>query len=73
MLPRPRLKGACCALTNYRLYRLDGAGKIIGADWIEAAADEDARREAQQRANSDKFELWDKDRLVGRFGPEQAS
>ena len=59
-------------MANYRLYRLDGAGKIIAADWIEAAADDEAQREAQERADSSRYELWDKDRLVGRFGPEQA-
>ena len=57
-------------LGNYRLYRLDGAGRITSAEWIEAAADEDARREAQQRARPESFELWDKDRLVERFRPQ---
>jgi hypothetical protein len=54
------------ALPNYRLYRLDGAGKIMSAEWLEAAGDEDALRDVQDRA-SGSFELWDKDRLVERF------
>jgi hypothetical protein len=54
-------------LPNYRLYRLDGAGKIMGAEWIEAAGDEDALRDVQSRASSGTFELWDKDRLVERI------
>lgn len=54
---------------NYRLYRLDGAGKITNAEWIEASADEDARREAASRAGLSSFELWEKSRLVERFRP----
>ena len=53
-------------LSNYRLYRLDGAGKISAAEWIEAAEDADALREAQGRADGGSFELWQKDRLIER-------
>ncbi len=53
-------------LSNYRLYRLDGAGKITAAEWIEAAEDADALREAQGRVDGGSFELWQKDRLVER-------
>jgi hypothetical protein len=54
-------------LPNYRLYRLDGAGKIASAEWIEAEADVQALNEARSRAESTSFELWDKSRLVERF------
>lgn len=57
------------ALANYRLYRLDGAGKITSAEWIEASADDHAMTEARSRATSGAFELWDKNRLVERFRP----
>lgn len=56
-------------MPNYRLYRLDGAGKITNAEWIEAPADDDARREAASRAGLTSFELWEKSRLVERFRP----
>ena len=56
-------------MANYRLYRLDGAGKIMNAEWIEAESDEAALSQAQQRADSGSFELWDKNRLVERFRP----
>ena len=56
-------------LGNYRLYRLDGAGRIIGAEWIEEASDEGALREAQSRAESGSFELWETNRLIERFRP----
>jgi hypothetical protein len=51
-------------LTAYRLYRLDGAGKITTADWIEAEADDEALRLASE--TSGNFELWQRDRLIGK-------
>lgn len=63
--------GGLGALPNYRLYRLDGAGKITSAEWVEAPADEEARVEAVSRCNSGSFELWEKNRLVERFRPER--
>jgi hypothetical protein len=53
-------------LPNYRLYRLDGAGKIANAEWIEALEDDEALREARSRAASGSFELWQQNRLVQR-------
>jgi hypothetical protein len=49
---------------SYRLYRLDGAGNIVGADWLEAQEDEDALREVHERLDGARFELWDRSRLV---------
>jgi hypothetical protein len=54
------------ALPNYRLYRLDGAGKISAAEWLEAADDDQALRQARTRCTTGTFELWDRYRLVGR-------
>jgi len=51
-------------LPSYRLYRLDGAGKIISADWLEAQADEEALRQAHDRMDGTPFELWDRNRLI---------
>ena len=48
----------------YRLYRLDGAGKIIGADWVEAEDDNAALREADARTSGGKYELWQRARRV---------
>ncbi|MFL6731664.1 MAG: hypothetical protein ACJ8EP_04905 [Sphingomicrobium sp.] len=48
----------------YRLYRLDGAGKIVSADWIEADADAEAARQAQELMNGNRFELWQRNRLL---------
>lgn len=51
-------------LPTYRLYRLDGAGRISAAEWIEAADDEDACAKARQFCG--RFELWERNRLVER-------
>lgn len=56
-------------LASYRFYRLDGAGKINGAEWLEAADDEDAARQAQGLAERGTCEVWDRDRLVARIEP----
>jgi hypothetical protein len=50
----------------YRVYQLDGSGKIDSADWIEAAADDEAIGEAHARFPDGGFELWQRQRLVRR-------
>ena len=57
-------------MANYRLYRLDGAGKIATAEWIEAESDLDATHEALRRVDGTRFELWDRNRLVERSLPK---
>jgi hypothetical protein len=55
---------------TYRLYRLDGAGKIVAAGWIEADHDEAAMLQAQDelRLTGGSYELWERNRLVGKNG-----
>ena len=55
----------------YRLYRLDGAGKFMSAEWIEATDDSAALNEARQLIDGERFELWDRNRLVKRSRPAQ--
>ena len=55
-----------CVLPSYRLYRLDGAGKIVSADWIAADADDQAERLAREQSPEGRFELWERGRLVSR-------
>ena len=56
----------------YRLYRLDGAGRIAAAEWLEADDDADARERAAQRCDgSGAVELWARNRLVARIDPPQ--
>ena len=61
---RQTSQGVCKRVPTYRLYRLDGAGNIATADWIEAEGDEDALRQARERNQTPRFELWERGRLV---------
>jgi hypothetical protein len=73
MIGKPLFRGDCSALPTYRLYRLDGAGKIVAAEWIEAEHDEDAVRHVAEAtpAIGGGYELWDRNRLVARRGAGQ--
>ena len=51
-------------LLNYRLYRLDGAGQIDAAEWLEAVDDEEACQKAITLHPSGRYELWEGQRLV---------
>ena len=65
MLARDLITGES-GLPNYRLYRLDGAGRISNAEWVEAADDSEARSKAVAQYPSGGFELWERKRLVHR-------
>ena len=56
-------------MASYRLYRLDGAGKISSAEWLEAADDDEAASQARARAQNGTCEVWDRNRLVARIEP----
>ena len=58
-------------LANYRVYRLDGAGKIMSADWLTADDDEHAARLAGEVDYYAALEVWDRNRLVARITPER--
>jgi len=49
----------------FRLYRLDGSGKIDSADWIEAPNVESAIAAARESITGG-FELWKGQQLVHR-------
>ena len=59
-------------MPSYRLYRIDGAGSIMSADWIEAADDEEASRLAREQVPQGAAEIWERNRLVARLGPDEA-
>ena len=55
----------------YRLYCLDGAGKIRLADDIEASGDVEAIAKArEQHRNARKCEVWHIDRLVATLNAQ---
>ena len=60
-------------LLHYRLYLLDGAGRISTAEWLEAADDEEACRKARAQCPSGNFELWQRHRLVDCVNDRLAS
>jgi hypothetical protein len=53
-------------VVNYRMYRLDGAGRIDGAEWIDAEDDDEARSKARIQRGPGCFELWQQNRPVER-------
>ena len=58
-------------MRGYRHYRLDGAGNINSADWLEAADDDQAIRQVQEQKLPHVSEIWDRNRLVARIEPGQ--
>ena len=58
---------------NYRYYRLDGTGQLHGAEWFEAANDEDAVAHVKAKEPDAKWELWREHRLVATSYPHTAS
>ena len=60
-----------CALRNYRLYRLDGAGKIASAEWLSAEDDDHAAIQARDGEILSTLEIWDRNRLVIRIEPNR--
>ena len=56
-------------MPSYRLYRVDGTGKITSADWLDATDDGHATRLAREQAPDGMAEVWERGRLVARLGP----
>jgi len=60
-------------LANFRLYRLDGAGKIASADWLEADDEAHAQKLARELNADTTLEIWNRNRLVARIDPPARS
>ena len=54
-------------MAGYRLYSLDGAKKVVSAEWIEADDDESAVEVAKEKMDGHGCELWKRTRLVARL------
>ena len=60
-------------MADYRIYCLDGAGRIGFADWVEADSDDQAVAEARKlRPDAHKCEVWLKSRLVAKLNSDGA-
>lgn len=61
-------------LASYRLYRIDGAGRISTAEWLDAADDRSASEQvAGLCLEGGTVELWSRDRLVARVEAPRAA
>ena len=54
-------------MREYRLFCLDAAGKITGAEWIGAASDDEAVRIARDLNKPVPCEVWQRTRFVARI------
>jgi hypothetical protein len=54
----------------YRIYCLDGAGKVWAAEWIDAEDDSAALESARQFKQAVRCEVWQGPRLVGQVEPQ---
>lgn len=55
------------ALAGYRHYKLDGAGNIAQASWLEADDDEEAVRQVREQQLRFGSEIWRGERLIARI------
>jgi len=53
-------------LTTYRRYFLDGEGRTWGAEWFEAADDDQALQLSEPDARTHTVDVWQRGRPVGR-------
>ena len=61
-------------MPDYRLYCLDGEGRISLADWIEAETDEEAIEKARtMQHGARKCEIWQRRRLVKTLNAQDLS
>ena len=55
----------------YRVYCYDAEHKVVTADWLKAASDEEAIAKAQMAGFSSKCEVWDGNRLVAELDEDR--
>jgi len=58
---------------TYRVYCYDGAHKVVTADWLEAASDDEAIAKAKARGFGTKCEIWERSRMVASLEDERRS
>ena len=61
--------GGFAYMPAYRLYYLDGTGKVASAEWLDATDDDTALALARDLCKTRRCELWDRQRLIARWGP----
>ena len=58
-------------LKTYRVYCFDLAAKVVTADFVKAATDEEAIAKVEEGGFGTKCELWDGRRLVAQLEGER--
>ena len=56
---------------SYRVYCYDATHKVVTADWLKAASDEEAIARAQASGFGSKCEIWEGKRLVAELEEER--
>ena len=59
-------------MLEYRLYHLDGAGRVGGAEWVKALDDDSAVQAARALCRTVQCEIWQGPRLVATIPPHEA-
>lgn len=57
-------------MASYRVYFLNGQGRIMRAVDLACDTDDEAVAQARDLASGQAVELWDRARLIGRYDPE---
>ena len=57
--------------SKYRVYTLDGTGKFLSAEWVDADSDETAIAAVQSSKPGSKCEIWDGQRMVTELSPQR--
>ncbi len=52
----------------YRAFYIDGKGHVLKAAIIDAFNDDEATKLARQLVDAHAIELWDRDRIIAKFG-----
>jgi hypothetical protein len=55
-------------VASYRLYCLDGVGKVVSAQWLDVDDDDAAIEAAERQREGRSCELWHGQRLITRLG-----
>ena len=58
---------------KYRLYCLDGSGRLHEAEWLWAASDADAIALVEEKYPGGTCEIWEERRLVAKLSPRRRS
>ena len=67
MLPLCRSAYLSTSLKSYRVYCFDDARKVVTADFIKAASDEEAIAKVEADGFGTKCEIWHGHRLVAQL------